>query len=176
MVMVYSDYGICPLMSVGHEEFRKVMSQFVSGVTVVTTVDNTGKMWGATVSAFSSLSMDPPLCLVCLDHRSESLSVLRESKRFAVNFLNAQQADVSNQFARPSDDKFKDIAWTLGSETGCPLLSDALAGMECDVHEMITGGDHDIIIGRLRSTYILSQDPLLYWNGNYGTIASRMQS
>ena len=100
------------MSGISSDDFKAVMGSFCAGVTVVTTVDGEGKKWGITVSAFSSLSMDPPLCLVCIDKRAGSLGALTEAKKFAVNVLSDKQDGVSNNFASRKDDKFADIEHT----------------------------------------------------------------
>jgi len=153
------------------EEFRKVMGSFASGVTIVTTVAEDGTMTGLTATAFSSVSLDPPLCLVCVDTRGSSHDALLANRKFAVNMLAADQMDLSNRFASRSDDKFAGVAYEPGVETGCPLLAGALATMECTVVDVFPGGDHAIVIGELRSTKTNEGRPLLYFRGGYRALS-----
>jgi flavin reductase (DIM6/NTAB) family NADH-FMN oxidoreductase RutF len=161
------------MSGVTKDEFKQVMGSFAAGVTVVTSVDGEGNPSGMTATAFSSVSMDPPLCLVCIDKRAGSHAVIAESRRFAVNFLRADQEELSNRFASRRDDKFDGIGQRSGEQGGCPLLADALATMECSLVEIFAGGDHDIFVGRLESCSVDSEaKPLLYWRGAYRQVDS----
>jgi len=164
------------MAGVTNDEFKAVMGKFASGVTVVTTVDAAGELWGITVSAFSSLSLSPPLCLVCIDKRAGSLGALTASRKLAVNFLSDQQEAISNRFASRSDDKFAEVTHEAGPVTGCPVLPEALAWMECEVRDILPGGDHDIFIAELVNVRVNDGKPLLYWGGAYGDITSRPKS
>ena len=153
------------------------MGSFCSGVTVVTTVDGQGRKWGITVSAFSSLSMDPPLCLVCIDKRAGSLAALNQAKKFAVTVLSDKQDGLSNNFASRKDDKFSEVEHEAGPATGCPVFPGSLATMECEVTTVFDGGDHDIFVGKLVDVKVDAEaKPLLYWRGAYGDITSRPKS
>lgn len=161
------------MTGVSKAEFQAVMSAFASGVTVVTTVDGAGRPAGLTVSAFSSLSLDPPLCLVCIDRRSPALAAVQASRRFAVNILGDGQQDLSVRFSSRVEDRFADIAWQAGPATGCPVLPDALAWMECELTGVCAGGDHDILLGLLVGTKRNEGKPLVYWNRGYADLAVR---
>jgi flavin reductase (DIM6/NTAB) family NADH-FMN oxidoreductase RutF len=154
-------------MAISKDDFKKVMGSFAAGVTVVTTVDTEGKPWGLTATAFTSLSMDPPLCLVCIDKRSGSHKAVADSKKFAVNLLRHSQETISNKFASRADDKYEGVEHTLGAETGCPLLAGALAKMECKLVNVFEGGDHSIFVGELCSVEVGEGAPLVYWRGGY---------
>jgi flavin reductase (DIM6/NTAB) family NADH-FMN oxidoreductase RutF len=157
---------------VDKDAFKKVMGSFAAGVTVITTVDDDGKPWGLTATAFSSLSLDPPLCLVCIDKRAGSHDVLANSRKFAVNVLTSEQQDLSNRFASRSDDKYQGVAHRAGETTGCPLLDGSLATMECSVVDVLAGGDHSIFVGELCSVQVGDGWPLLYWRGQYRKVAA----
>lgn len=159
------------MSTVSKEDFKSVMGSFAASVTVVTTVDAEGRKWGLTATAFSSLSLDPPLCLVCIDRRAGSHGAFAASQKFAVNMLTAEQEDLSNNFASRKDDKFEGIAHSAGEETGCPILEGALATMECKVTHVMPGGDHDIFVGELLSTSVAEGSPLLYFRGKYRGLA-----
>ncbi len=159
------------MTSPSKDDFKKVMGSFAAGVTVVTTVDEGGKLWGLTATAFTSVSMDPMLCLVCVDKRAGSLGPLTASRKFAVNMLDLSQEEISNRFASRIEDKFADTPHTLGEATGCPLLDGALATMECEVHEIYAGGDHDIFVGELKRIQVNDGTPLIYWRGKYRAVA-----
>ena len=161
------------MSEVTREAFKQVMGSFASGVTVVTTVDEQGHPWGLTVSAFSSLSLDPPLCLVCIDTRAGSHRVLVESRKLAVNILADSQERLSNHFASRLDDKFSSVPHHPGPATGCPILDGALASVECEIREVIPGGDHDIFVAAVLTTAVGEGKPLAYWRGSYADVSSR---
>ncbi len=158
---------------VSKDHFKAVMGSFAGGVTVVATVDKEGKLWGLTATAFSSLSMEPPLCLVCIDHKSGSYDALKKSRKFSVNVLSDKQEEISNRFASRREDKFERIEWEKGAATECPIFPHSLAWMECEVTHVVPAGDHDIFIGELKSVGVNEGLPLLYWRGAYGDINSR---
>ena len=155
-------------MTVDDRSFRKVLGCFASGVTVVTTLTPEGRQpVGVTVSAFSSLSLDPPLVLFCLGNKTSSLESYRQSGHFAVNILAEGQRDLSIRFAGRSEDKWAGVAWNAGA-SGVPLLSGCLANLECSLENIIEGGDHHIIVGRVQGlTYQEGGAPLLYFRGAY---------
>jgi flavin reductase (DIM6/NTAB) family NADH-FMN oxidoreductase RutF len=163
--------GALPAEVVGKAEFRAVMGSFAASVTVVTTIDVDGTPHALTATAFSSLSQEPPLCLVCVNRGSRAHEPMRVGRRFAVNMLAAGQEAVSARFAKPGPDKFAGVDWSAGPTTGCPLLPDALAWLECEVTEIFAGGDHDIFVGRLLSTRVREGAPLVYFRGRYATLA-----
>lgn len=155
------------------EEFKALMTKFAAGVTVVTTRDSSDKAWGLTATAFTSVSLKPPLCLVCIDKNTASHDPIREAGVFAVNFLSAEQEDVSNTFASRRDDKFDQVKNEPGPATGCPVFPESLAWLECETKYVYEGGDHNIFVGEIKKTSIHQGNPLLYWNGCYGDIKSR---
>ena len=159
------------LEAIGRAEFKAVMASFAASVTVVTTLDAEGRPHALTATAFSSLSQEPPLCLVCVKRGSRAHEPMRVGRRFAVNILAAGQSHVSVHFAAPVADKFAGIDWTAGPATGCPLLPDALACIECEVAEIFEGGDHDIFVGRLLATEVRDGAPLVYFRGRYATLS-----
>lgn len=159
-------------MAISKDDFKAAMGAFASGVTVVTTVDPQGRKWGITVNAFSSLSMEPPLCLICIDNRAGSVDALKAAEAFAVNILGADQQEVSDRFASRIDDKFEGIVHDAGSATGCPLIKGALVTVECDVRDITDGGDHQIFIGTIKSVHVGDGQPLVYWRGGYRAITS----
>lgn len=158
---------------IGNDEFKAVMGRFAAGVTVVTTVDTDGKLYGLTATAFTSLSMNPPLCLVCINKTTGSRDPMARSRRFAVNILSDQMEKVSNTFASRREDKFDQVKHEKGAATGCPVLPEALATMECEVTEILPGGDHDIFVGLIKSARAGEGKPLVYFGGAYGDVTSR---
>jgi flavin reductase (DIM6/NTAB) family NADH-FMN oxidoreductase RutF len=152
------------------EDFRRVLGHFATGVTVVTTCDDDGRPAGLTASAFTSVSLDPPLVLVCVDHKSQSYPALRDGGRFAVNILTAAQEAVSRRFASTRLDKFDGVPFTL-SPRRLPLLDDALARLECVTVSTHVEGDHTIFVGRVEDAAVGAGQPLLYFRGRYDRLS-----
>jgi flavin reductase (DIM6/NTAB) family NADH-FMN oxidoreductase RutF len=148
------------------DEFKVALSRFASGVTVVTTKDANGNLHGLTVSAFCSVSMNPPLILVCILKTTGSYSSFEESKTFVVNILDESQQQLSNRFASHSDNKFSHQNYDL-NENGLPVLADCLVNLECTLKHSYDGGDHTIFVGEIEKATITDGKPLVYWNGNY---------
>ena len=148
------------------DEFRKVLSHFASGVTVITTCESDGRPTGLTASAFTSVSLDPPLILVCVAHKSQSYPALLESRRFAVNFLRTGQEDISRRFATSGLDKFDGVPHRI-SPLGLPVLTEALAHVECVTVSQHIEGDHTVFIGRVEDSGTTDGMPLLYFRGKY---------
>ena len=150
--------------------FRNALGLFATGVTVVTS-GRPPNFHGMTVNAFSSLSLDPPLVLVCVDKKANMLDELRDTGAFTLNILSADQERLSSYFAdskRPlGPQEFADIPYTLG-ETGTPHLPGAICSLDCVVHSVAPGGDHDIYVGEVKALALNSdQDPLLFYAGRY---------
>jgi flavin reductase (DIM6/NTAB) family NADH-FMN oxidoreductase RutF len=157
-------------MAIEQVKFRKALSYFASGVTVITT-QHVGQYHGTTVSSFCSLSLDPPLILVCLDLKSTSHDLISESGVFGVNILAEQDQWLSRHFALRTPDKFSDVLYHLG-QVGVPLLDNALATLECRVISRYPGGDHSIFIGEVVTSSIASdKQPLLYFGSKYNRLA-----
>jgi flavin reductase (DIM6/NTAB) family NADH-FMN oxidoreductase RutF len=157
---------------VGAAEFRSFAGQFATGVAVVTASGPDGSKSGVTISAVTSLSLDPPLYLVCLDNGSNTLPMVRDRGAFAVHFLTKDQAELSGRFASKRADKFDGVAHDVG-ETGSPIIHGALAVAECVVTSVTQVGDHTIVIGEVRSTRIEGGEPLLYHRGAYAALGGR---
>lgn len=145
---------------------RRAMAQFATGVAVITSRDFLGRPVGATVNALSSLSLDPPLVLVCLSQTSRTLEALRQHGGFAVNVLCDDQRELAELFAQPgSAGDWPDAE--LGAPE-VPHIDDALAVVECGVHEIVNGGDHDIVLGAVRETAVADdREPLLFHGGSF---------
>jgi flavin reductase (DIM6/NTAB) family NADH-FMN oxidoreductase RutF/DNA-binding GntR family transcriptional regulator len=147
--------------------FRRVISNFMSGVVVITT-EHLGVPYGMTVSAVSSLSLDPPMLLVCLNSRSGTQEAVRRSERFAVNILAEDQGHLAEWFARSgSDDKFAGLETRQG-RTGVPLLRGALAVVECRVAEVVGGGTHRVFLSEVLHAETTEGSPLAYFRGRFG--------
>jgi len=150
-------------------EFRQAMGHFATGVTVVTSVGDDGGPVGTTASAVTSLSLDPPLVLVCFDRTSETLRAIRSHGAFVVNVLAARQQHLSANFARRGLAAAWDGVRHRPGPTGSPRLHGVLAALECTVENRLPGGDHEIVVGRVQDVEIGDEAaaPLLYWRGSY---------
>jgi flavin reductase (DIM6/NTAB) family NADH-FMN oxidoreductase RutF len=153
-------------MPITSDEFRAALGRFASGVTVVTTRDKSGRLHGITVSAFCSVSLEPPLILVCIDKRTGSHYALREIDRFVVNVLREDQQYYSDLFASQIPHKFEEIEYAETAD-GTPILKDALANMECRLVNSHENGDHTIFVGEITKSYVTEGKPLIYFHGNY---------
>ena len=148
--------------------FRAVLGRFASGITVVTTRDAAGTPHGMTVSAFSSLSLDPPLILVCVANDATMAPVLASAETFAVNVLSAGQEAVSRRFAS-KDDRFVGIGFHDG-RLGAPVLEDVHASLECRIVARHPAGDHVIVVGQVEDAAAHEGKPLLYYRGGYAVL------
>jgi flavin reductase (DIM6/NTAB) family NADH-FMN oxidoreductase RutF len=153
-------------MPVSSDEFRQALSRFASGVTVVTTVDSSGELHGLTVSAFSSVSLSPPLVLVCIEKATASHFAFIESGAFAVNILSEDQVEISEHFATPLADKFASIEHRAGF-AGVPVLLNSLANLECRLVNDFHGGDHSIFVGQVERAEFRGGAPLIYFHHGY---------
>jgi flavin reductase (DIM6/NTAB) family NADH-FMN oxidoreductase RutF len=160
-------------MSISKEDFRAALSRFASGITVVTSVDSRGRPHGMTVSAFCSVSLEPPLVLVCISTDTGSHTSIAESQKFAVNILNENQTELSERFSAPIEDRFSETEY-YNSTGGLPLLNGALAGMECRLVHSYSGGDHTIYVGEIEAAYIEDGKPLLHFRGEYDRIGDQL--
>lgn len=157
-------------MPVDDAKFKLAMSHFASGVTVVTTLHE-GKPYGLTVASFASLSLHPPLILVCIEKAVRSHDAIAAAGKFAVNILESAQAAVSNRFASKSEDKFQGLKTNPGHD-GLPLLPGALCIIECSVQQQLPGGDHSIFIGEVLEIHTSEGAPLVYYRSAYREITT----
>ncbi len=157
-------------MSISKEEFRRALGKFASGVTVVSTKDDSGKLFGITVSAFCSVSLAPPLILVCIEKSAGSHHAFEQSNAFIVNILREDQTQLSNHFASHADDKFSDVKYRRGIEN-LPVLEDVLVNLECRLVNSHDEGDHTIYVGQVETATINDEKPLIYWHGGYREIS-----
>jgi 3-hydroxy-9,10-secoandrosta-1,3,5(10)-triene-9,17-dione monooxygenase reductase component len=155
------------------DQFRAAMGSFAAGVTVVTTVDAHGTPFGLTATAFSSVSREPPLCLVCVSHAAEAYPVIVRTKHFAVNFLSADQEALSARFATHGLDKFDGVEYRPGAAAGCPLLDGTLGSVECRVQSAGDAGDHSVFVAVIEHVSVASGDPLVYFRGRYADLTQR---
>jgi len=153
-------------MGIEASELRRVMGHFATGVTVVTTHDGNGRPYGFTANAVCSLSLVPPLVLVCVDKRAESHPAVARSRVFVVNILADEQEELSRRFAVSGGEKFAGLNWRTGV-TGAPILGDSLGYVECRVTADHDGGDHTIYVGEVESGTASLGRPLIFFRGNY---------
>ena len=147
--------------------FRRVLGNFATGVTVITTLDAERRPAGLTANAFSAVSLTPPLVLVCVDRTSDTHDLIARAGAFAVNVLAADQEAIARRFAEDERARrFEGIEWRSGS-TGAPVLEHALAWLDCELHATADGGDHTIYIGRVRTADAREGEPLLFVRGAY---------
>ncbi|EFH81018.1 flavin reductase family protein [Ktedonobacter racemifer] len=150
------------------ERFRSVMSHFASGVTIITT-RHEGIDYGLTANAVSSLSRNPPMLLICVNKASNTHKAIAQSQVFAVNILQEHQSKEAQEFAQSQPNKFSGMRFWYG-ELGAPLLSDALATIECRVTEEITGGTHSVFLAEVQSAQAIEGMPLTYYRGKMGRL------
>ncbi len=147
-------------------ELRRVLGSFVTGVTVVTTIDAEGRVWGLTVNSFSSVSLEPPLVLWSQATRAPSHPAFAAAERFAINILAEDQIELSNRFATSGIDKFSGVETDAGAG-GVPLLRGCSAWLECTVASRLPGGDHVIFVGEVQSIRRSERRPLVFGSGQY---------
>jgi flavin reductase (DIM6/NTAB) family NADH-FMN oxidoreductase RutF len=153
----------------GHDPrtLRDALGCFATGVTVVTCVNDDGEPAGLTVNSFTSVSLDPPLLLVCLYKQAASAAALTRASHFAINVLQAGQQPASISFSTRDEDRFGKTPWSRG-EAGAPILKDSLGVFECENYAVYDGGDHHILVGQVvKASFDASLDPLLYFRGSY---------
>jgi flavin reductase (DIM6/NTAB) family NADH-FMN oxidoreductase RutF len=164
-----------PLTSISPALFRRVMGSFPTGITVLTVEHEPGQVHGMTANSFTSVSLDPLLILVCIDHNARLLSYLKTQRRFGVNILKDSQKALSEHFAKPQLDAIEEerlgirFRWT-GS--GIPLLGEGLAHLGCIVVAEHVSGDHTIFVAEVESLESNDGEPLLYLRGKYRSIES----
>jgi flavin reductase (DIM6/NTAB) family NADH-FMN oxidoreductase RutF len=155
-------------MPIDESRFRQAMGHFASGVTVVTT-EKDGYQYGMTVSSFASLSLRPPLVLICIDKTVPTHGAIADAGRFVVNILEERQEHLSRRFSVTDNDKFRGVAWHTG-RLGLPVLDNALAVIECRLATTVDGGDHTIFIGEVNDAEVREGEPLLYYRRGYREI------
>jgi flavin reductase (DIM6/NTAB) family NADH-FMN oxidoreductase RutF len=155
---------------VSSEEFRRACGRFATGVTIASVVDCQGAPRGLTVSSFTSVSLEPPLVLICLGHAVTNIEDFRRARYFGISILREPETSMASRFAQKGHDRFEGVDWLPG-ETGVPLLANALAVIECAVSQRIPCGDHDILVGEVVRTCVNEGAPLLHFAGRYGKLA-----
>lgn len=147
---------------------RDALGCFSTGVTIITTLDETGAPIGLTANSFTSVSLDPPLVLFSLSKKSANLETFTKAGRFAVNVLHIGQQPLSNRFASRDANRFEGIEWSVKSENGSPVLAGALAAFDCRTYAVHEGGDHLMFVGEVDHAWFEPhRDPLLYFRGKY---------
>lgn len=160
---------LCYSVHLTPELFKEIASHWLTGVAVVTATAADGELCGMTMSAVTSLSLDPPQFLVCMDRRTRTLAAIAESRAFCIHFLNEGQQQLSAHFARPSQDRFGGVVYRVG-QTGAPILDGVIAFVECTLAEILAGGDHAIVIGNAVHGDVRGGPPLGYFHGGYHKI------
>jgi flavin reductase (DIM6/NTAB) family NADH-FMN oxidoreductase RutF len=155
--------------------FREACGRFATGVCVITSSGAEGPS-GMTANAVTSLSLEPPLMIVCFAHTARTLTAVQHSGRFGVHFLSHDQEDVAARFASkmPEPAKFEDLDWT--ERDGVPALGGCLAGMACAVRELVPGGDHLVGMGEVTSLWTREGDPLVFYRGDYWALWERQDA
>jgi flavin reductase (DIM6/NTAB) family NADH-FMN oxidoreductase RutF len=156
-------------MPVNHDEFRAALGRFATGVTVVTSLDGDGRWHGMTVSAFASVSLEPPLVEICVDRVTATHTAISQTGVFVVNILADDQEVLSRHFSSQRADKFDGIAFQPGIE-GIPVLAGTIANLECRVKHTYDGGDHTIFVGEVEHVRLADGSPLLYFRGGYARL------
>jgi flavin reductase (DIM6/NTAB) family NADH-FMN oxidoreductase RutF len=152
-------------MPIDDAQFKLAMSHFASGVTIVTT-EHEGRKYGMTVASFASLSLHPPLVLVCIEKNVKTHDAIAAAGKFGVSILSQEQTDISSKFASRSDDKFAGVDVTRG-DLGVPLIAGSLTTLECTLHGTLPGGDHTIYVGEVAAAQTREGIPLLYFRSGY---------
>lgn len=164
------------LEPVDSDGFRRALGSFASGVTVITLHDEDGVPHGMTVSAFTSVSVEPPQVLVCLHRDSRTYSAVRSTGHFGINILAAEAQSIAEHCARPGADKVLDPAWVeaTSADGAPPVLRDALAVLDCTVVEELVGGTHAVLIAAVGALAVAGPDrvsPLVYFRGRFRDVA-----
>jgi 3-hydroxy-9,10-secoandrosta-1,3,5(10)-triene-9,17-dione monooxygenase reductase component len=156
-------------------DFRDAAGRFVTGVSVVTSFGSDGPS-GLTANAVSSLSLDPPLLIVCFDRSARTLAAVEHSRRYCVHFLAHEQEDVAARFASkdPESEKFAGVGWS--SRSGVPAIDGCLAGLACEVKDLFPGGDHVIAVGEVVDYWTAAGEPLVFFRGDYWTLSEREEA
>lgn len=146
--------------------FRRACGKFATGITILTVRDASGAPHGMTANSFTSVSLDPPLVLLCVDYRARVLDQLVVGATIGVNMLTEEQRELSARFARAGQDRFDGVEWSAG-DTGAPLLPGCLATLECAITKLYEGGDHAIVLAEVRRATWEEGRPLIYFNSGY---------
>ena len=151
--------------------FRDAMASFPSGVTIVTTTDSEGRWWGFTATSFCSVSMTPPLVLVCLADKAECHPVFAEAQRWIVHVIHPEHAELAVRFATRGVDKFADAGF-VADRHGLPMLERACVTLDCVAHAKHPGGDHTVLLGRVQRTKVGDTLPAVYFRRDFHPLPS----
>lgn len=156
-------------MNISTDLFKDVMSNLVSGVSIVSSRDNVGKFYGFTATSLTSVSLNPPLLLFCVKSLSHTINAIRESGVFTISMLAEDDSTISNHFASNNADKFSNFdKYILGDFSNCPIISTAHSAIECSLHAEYDGGDHRIVVGCVENAIIRNDKmPLSYYRRGY---------
>ena len=152
------------------DQFRRIAGQWLTGVAVVTAMESPTEPCGMTMSAVTSLSLEPPQFLICIDRRARTFAAIQASGVFCINYLREDQRDLAISFARPGTVRFGSVPYKPG-QTGAPVLDGIIAYVECKLHAVHPGGDHWIVVGDALRGGFEGGLPLAYYHGNYRRIA-----
>ena len=158
-------------MAINPKDFRNTVGLFATGITVITTVDENGKAIGLTANSFTSVSLNPPIVLVCIDRAVTSFNAFQTAGEFAVNILGSEQTEISNKFATSGDEKWLGVEFETWAGRA-PILQNCLANIECKTREIHESGDHIIITGEVTTLASKDGNQLLYWRGQYAQLQS----
>jgi 4-hydroxyphenylacetate 3-hydroxylase, reductase component len=159
------------LRAVDKSEFTRACGRFATGVTIASVCDASGTPHGLTVNSFTSVSLVPPLILICLGQEASVIKYFRTTSHFGISILGEDQRTLSDHFARKGHDRFDGVAWHAG-QTGVPLVDDVVATVECSLHQRFTAGDHDIFVGEVLHTRVRDDArPLVYYASRYRSLA-----
>jgi flavin reductase (DIM6/NTAB) family NADH-FMN oxidoreductase RutF len=161
--------------AISPDSFRHTLGHFIPGVTIVTSITDTGPV-GFTCQSFSALSLDPPLILICPAKTSTTWPLNSAQGHLAVNVLSASQEQLCRSFSRSGSDKFAGVGWRSGLQCGAPILDDVLGHLECRIEEVHEGGDHWIVTARVEACEVNDEKPLTFFQGRLGSIARPMTS
>jgi len=154
-------------MSIDTREMRNALGRFATGVCIISTVTNEGEALGLTANSFASVSLDPPLVLWSLQNDSEVFNRYSSTRYYAINFLAQQQQELSARYAKKGDHVLASSHFTPG-KFGAPILNEAVASLECELHATHAGGDHVIIVGKVVNMQVYEgRNPLLFFAGTY---------
>ncbi|MCC6341774.1 MAG: flavin reductase family protein [Bryobacterales bacterium] len=156
--------------TLSEDQFRRVCSRFATGVAIAAVVDESGAPHGLTINSFTSVSLDPPLVLICISYHTPLLQRFLQASHFGLSFLKADQWEISDRFAMRVDDRFDGIPYQTG-QFGAPLLSSCLASMECAMRQILDGGDHAILMAEVMAAETGGGDPLLFFDSSYQNMA-----
>lgn len=151
--------------------FREAMASFPSGVTIVTTADADGRWWGFTATSFCSVSLDPPLVLVCLACDAECAPVFHTARQWVVHVIHPEHAELALRFATRGADKFADAGF-VPNENGLPVLPGASVSLDCALHARYPGGDHTILVGEVEAVRLGADPPALYFRRGFRSLVS----